>query len=89
MRSKPLHQILWTVGAVVLLLGLDRAATAAVIAYWQFEPGNLLADSSGNGHTLTTLSGSVSSSANTDTGVAPVPAARRSMDRPDYKRQVR
>jgi hypothetical protein len=33
---------------------------AAVVAYWRFEPGNLTADSSGNGNTL--INGSVTSS---------------------------
>lgn len=30
-----------------------QPASAAVVAFWQFEPGNLTVDSSGNGHTLT------------------------------------
>lgn len=31
---------------------LSSMANAAVIAFWEFEPGNLTADSSGNSHTL-------------------------------------
>lgn len=40
--------------AVVAFVGLPAVATHAnTIAYWKFEPGNLTADSSGNGYTLT------------------------------------
>jgi hypothetical protein len=40
------------------------APTSSVIAYWQFQPGNLTADSSGNGNTLE--GGGLISSTNTD-----------------------
>jgi prepilin-type N-terminal cleavage/methylation domain-containing protein len=50
---------------VVIALGLCNAArtSAAVIAYWKFEPGNATLDSSGNGHTLNDVNASVGSSA--------------------------
>lgn len=48
------------------VLGLGAtAASANTIAYWRFEPGNLLVDSSGNGHTLTST-GTVTSVTDTD-----------------------
>ncbi len=49
-----------TVLAIVVTL-LGQPAAAATIASWQFEPGDFLADSSGNGNTLSN-SGAVSDS---------------------------
>jgi hypothetical protein len=39
--------------AMAFLLCGGSLVEAAVVAWWRFEPGNLGADSSGNGHTLT------------------------------------
>jgi hypothetical protein len=48
---------LWVAVACLAALAAAGPASAATIAYWRFEPGNLLADSSGNGNTLTLASG--------------------------------
>ena len=54
MKSKYLHAVGGYVLTIVLLLSLlaGQTARAATVAYWQFEPGKLGADSSGNGNTL-------------------------------------
>ena len=49
---------------IPLLLGATTAS-AEVIAYWRFEPGSFLVDSSGNGHTLT-QTGTVTADTATD-----------------------
>ena len=58
MRSRTF--VFRAVVAAVPALALSGAASAVPIAEWRFEPGNFLADSSGNGHTLSN-SGAVSS----------------------------
>jgi len=59
MKMNPILAV--ALGVTVASISTTRAAT---VAYWRFEPGNLTADSSGNGHTLVnsgaTSSGDVS-----------------------------
>lgn len=43
--------------AWIVLAAATPQLYATTIAWWRFEPGNFLADSSGNGNTLTTLTG--------------------------------
>src|ERR1035441_4232567 len=51
-RTLPQTRRLWA--ALTLLFCLATAQTQAVtVAYWQFQPGDPGADSSGNGNTLT------------------------------------
>ena len=64
MRNRFLWQpLMIAVVGVLVDVALTPAAQADLVAYWMFNGDNFLADSSGNGHTLTS-SGAVSPSSN-------------------------
>src|SRR5215469_10810560 len=52
MKKRNLHAVCITALVLVLSLFALRESQGATVAYWRFEPGNLGADSSGNGNTL-------------------------------------
>ncbi len=57
-----------------VILATQTPVAAEIVAFWRFEDGAFLADSSGNGHTLT-ASGDVAQSADVCDGSGAAPAA--------------